>query len=84
MNILRFFLAALGFLGAIFFPPWIPGLSIIALSLRFRAWEVPLIGLVIDLLWRPLHGIEVLPLFTIGAIVIVWGLEPLRKEFLAT
>jgi len=83
MSALRIAIAALGFLGAIFFPPWIPVICIILLSLRFRAWEAIFIGLLVDLLWRaPEAGWQIVPFFTIGAIIIVWALEPLRREFL--
>jgi len=63
-------------------PPWVPLVLIILLSLRFRAWEVPLIGLLMDLLWLPQLSLQHPPLYTILSLVIVWALEPLRREFL--
>ena len=80
MTILRISVAVIGFLGAIFAPWWIPAICIVLLSVRFRAWEAILLGVLMDLLWLPAGG---LPLFTIGAIVCVWIFEPLRTEFLA-
>jgi len=76
-------LCALGILGAIFAPPWLPLLCMALLALRFRAWEVLLIGLFVDFLWLPTGSfLYPLPLFTFVGIVLVWGLEPLRAEFL--
>jgi len=51
------------------------------LAFRYPAWEVLFIGLLTDFLWMP--GLfSQLPIFTLAALVLVWGLEPLRKEFL--
>lgn len=80
MTALRIVVAAIGFLGAIFAPWWVPATCIVLLSIRFRAWEAVLLGLLMDLLWLPAGG---LPLFTAFAIVVVWIFEPLRSEFLA-
>jgi hypothetical protein len=85
MNNLRIAVATLGFIAAIFLPPWIPVLCIILLSVRFRAWEAILIGAFIDLSWLPSGTlIHSLPLFTIAALLIVWGFEPLRAQFLVS
>lgn len=75
----RIAIAALGFLSAVVLNTWIPALAIIALAVVWRAWEALLLGLAIDLLWSPFGH---MPFFTIGAIFIVWVLEPIRKEFL--
>lgn len=80
MTILRIVVAIIGFLGAIFLPWWVPAICIVLLSIRWRAWEAVLLGLLMDLLWLPAGGF---PLFTIGAIAVVWAFEPLRSEFLA-
>ena len=79
---LRILLAGLGFLGVIMFPPWVALVSIVLLSARYRAWEAILIGLFADLAWLPSVSIHSLPLFTMVAILIVWGFEPLRAQFL--
>lgn len=70
------------FLSAVFALPWITFLALVLLALRFRAWEVPVIGLAMDFLWLPGSFMLPLPLFTLAALVIVWGLEPLRSELL--
>ncbi len=79
MTILRITLAAIGFFSAILLSPWVTGVAMLALAFLWRAWEVLFLGLCIDLLWSPVGHI---PIFTIGAILIVWVLEPIRKEFL--
>jgi hypothetical protein len=54
------------------------------LAFRFRAWEVMVLGMFIDFLWLPGGTfIAPLPLFTIAGLILVWGLEPLRSEFLS-
>ena len=79
-NNIRVFLFLLGLWGALFGPWWLALVSIILLSLRFRAWEVLVLGLLVDLLWLPAgwHW----PYFLITSIVVVWVFEPLRKELL--
>ncbi len=75
-------MGVIGLLGTIFAPPWVPLIAVAVLALRFRAWEVPVIGLMMDFLWLPGSFFYPLPLFTIASIILVWGLEPLRNEFL--
>ena len=75
-------LAVIGFAGALLAPPWLPMLVIVVLSLRFRALEAIAIGFFTDMLWQAGGLTDALPLYTIAAIIIVWGLEPLRLEFL--
>ena len=83
MTAIRITIAAIGFIGAIFWPWWIPAICIVLLAIRWRAWEAIVLGLFMDLLWlSPGSGIHGLPLFTIGAIAVVWAFEPLRTEFL--
>jgi len=82
-NYVRVALAVIGLISIFILPTWVPVLCIVALALRFRAWEAILIGVLIDLTWLPSgSSIHMLPLFTILALVIVWGLEPLRAQFL--
>ncbi len=79
----RIFLDILGIVGALFAPPWVPAVCIILLALRYPAWEVLVIGLLMDFLWLPAGSlIQPFPFFTVGALVLVWGLEPLRRQFL--
>ncbi len=82
MNNFRLAIAAIGFIGGFIAPPWIPMLCIVVLALRFRATEAIVLGLLIDVLWLPAGFPAALPVYTILAVVIVWGLEPLRLEFL--
>ena len=83
MSKLRIAIGTIGFLSALFITPWVCFVCMILLSLRYRAIEVIVLGLLIDLLWIPgTPFIDAFPFFTIAAIVLVWGLEPLRLEFL--
>jgi hypothetical protein len=84
MNNLRIIIALLGVIGVIALPPWVPVLCVIALSVRFRAWEAIFIGALMDFAWLPSSAFHSLPLFTIAALLIVWGFEPLRAEFLVS
>jgi hypothetical protein len=85
MNIksFRIILGTIGFIGVLFLPPWVPVVCIVLLSLRFRAWEAILLGAFIDITWLPsVASLHSLPLFSIAALLIVWGFEPLRAQFL--
>ncbi len=88
MNQVRATVAFIGFIGVVFLPPWVPILCIILLAVRYRSWEAILIGALVDLTWLPSGTIMFssiqLPLFTIAAILIVWGFEPLRAQFLVS
>ena len=79
---MRFTLAFFGILSAIFAPPWVTIICMGLLAFRYPAWEVLLIGLFTDFLWMPQGFLHPLPIFTIAGLILVWGLEPLRKEFL--
>lgn len=70
-----------GIAGAFFLPWWVPLVCMIGLALRYPAWEVLVIGLVMDLLWLPGQGFE-WPVFLITGIVLVWICAPLRNQFL--
>ncbi len=74
-------MGAVGFFGVIFGPWWLPLLVMLLLSLRYPAWEVPLMALCIDLIWYA-SGAAPLPFVTLCAIAIVWALGPLRKQLL--
>ena len=79
----RIVIALFGTISVFILPSWVAVLCIIALALRYRAWEAILIGALIDLAWLPSGSVEhALPLLTLLALVIVWGLEPLRAQFL--
>lgn len=78
MLILRITIAVMGFLAAIVLNAWVPAIAIVALAFLWRSWEALLLGLFVDLLWLPQGQI---PFFTVGAILVVWVMEPIRKEF---
>ena len=81
----RIAIAFFGFISIFTLPPWIPFLCIILLALRYSAWEAIILGALVDLVWLPSGtSIHLLPLFTIGALIIVWGLEPIRARFLVS
>lgn len=82
MSNFRLAIAVVGFLGALIAPAWVPMLCIVLLAVRFRAAEAIAIGFFMDMLWLPSAFPDALPLYTIASIIIVWGLEPLRLEFL--
>ena len=65
----------------LFASPLFVVLGIGALALRWRAWEVLLIGLLIDMIYVPLGGFLGIPFpATIIALLVVWGLEPFRDQ----
>ena len=79
---MRLLLAILGIVFVFIAPPWLTAMCILALSLRWRAWEVLLIGACADILWFPgtfSYGIPVVTLFSLVVLII---LEPLRNELL--
>ena len=79
--LIRVLLTFFGVWGIMFGYPWMVLASMTFLALRFRAWEVLALGASMDLLWLPEKFLyDPLPLFTLGALLLLWGLEPLRKE----
>lgn len=85
-NNLRIILGALLFASVLFAPPYIAAVFALALALRWRAWEVALAGIFADFLWLPASvsftSVETLPLVTLISIILVVGLEPLRRQLL--
>ncbi len=81
-SLFRIVVAVCGFVAALIAPPWVAMLAVVILALRYAAWEALFIGLLIDLAWLPAISFQHLPLYTLFAIAIVWGLEPLRSRFL--
>ncbi len=61
---------------------WLGVLCAVALSLRYRAWEVILFGAFLDVLWLPHEQLYGIPIATCSALIIVWTLEPLRRQFM--
>ena len=83
VDIARISIALVGIAGAFFAPWWLPAVCMVLLSLRWRAWEVPLLGLLIDFLWLPAGSPLIhVPLFTLTGLAIVWLFEPMRSQFL--
>jgi len=80
---LRVVLGLLGVFAAFFAPPYVPLIIMGILALVYAAWEALLLGLLVDLLWLPSGSLfDPLPVFTFAALILVWGLEPLRSEYL--
>lgn len=67
-------------------PPVVVAAIALALSLRWRAWEVIVAGVFMDFLWSPavlsLTSWDTIPLATPIAIALVFGFEPLRRQLL--
>jgi hypothetical protein len=80
---IRALIAAIGY-GSLFVGlPIVTAVCILLLALRYRAWEAVLLGLFVDFMWLPSeYALYTLPYFTLGSIIVVWGLEPLRRQFL--
>ncbi|MBL8158557.1 hypothetical protein JNK62_03420 [bacterium] len=82
----RIFLGIIMFTSAVFAPWWVPLIAAVILSLRFRAWEVILAGMFMDLYWMPAYvsfaSFDSIPFATVVAAVLVFGLEPIRKQLL--
>lgn len=64
-------------------PSWFPIVAMGVLTLRWAAWEILIIGALVDLVWLPYGSfIHTPPLFSLAALVLLWGLGPLRRELL--
>lgn len=82
-RIIRAALIGTAITGALYAPFWAPLFCMFVLSARYRAVEVPFIGLFIDFLWLPSVGfMDPFPLFTMLGIALLWLLEPMRRELL--
>jgi hypothetical protein len=80
-NNMRLSLVIAGLFSAFFAPWWVTVFFMIALSVRYRAWEVLVLGLLMECLWLP-AGFGHLPVFMLASILIVWIFEPLRDQLL--
>lgn len=84
---MRIMIALIGFVTILTGPWWLPLTCMILLCLRWQAIEALAIGLSMDFIWigssmlvtAPWHGF---PMFTIASIILLWGLEPLRRQLL--
>ena len=69
--------------GALFAAPWVVVIAMVLLMIRWRAWEVVGIALLIDMLYIPIGGIFGVPfIITPIALLMLWGFEPLREHWL--
>ena len=78
----RICFALVGFCGVLVAPWWVPLACMVLLSLRYAAWEVPLMGLLTDLVWFSHGGFFAFHIFTVLGIALVWLAYPLRRQFL--
>ncbi len=71
----------------LFAPPWAVAIVAVFFAARYRAWEVVIAGMCMDLLWLP-HSLDLsvsldnIPAATLLSILLVFGLEPLRRQLL--
>lgn len=79
-------ITGIAFASALFAPPWMPMICAGALALRWRAWEVLPLGMLIDMLYLPAGQFFLGIPFpaTLAALVLLWGFEPLRRQLMAT
>ncbi|MFZ2886821.1 MAG: hypothetical protein WA021_03310 [Minisyncoccia bacterium] len=73
------------FASVVFAPWWIALAFAVALSLRWRAWEVVIAGVLFDMLWLPslsFSSWDTVPLGTILSLVLILVFEPLRRQLL--
>lgn len=80
MRAVRILIALLGILAAVFGQPWLTFAIMLVLCVLFRSWEAVLLGAIVDFMWLPPGHF---PWFIISAVIFLWALEPLRREFLA-
>jgi hypothetical protein len=82
----RLLVGVVMFWGVLFAPWWVPLICAVLLTLRFRAGEVILAGMFMDLYWMPslvsLTSFDTVPFATIVAIILFFGLEPVRRQLL--
>lgn len=78
---MRAALSVCALFSALWAPWWATLLFIVLLSSLYSAWEVPVIGFVSDLVWRPVIGpLDPFPVMLVTSLVVVWACEPLRKR----
>jgi hypothetical protein len=82
MSRTRAVLAVTMFSSAFLLPWWVGAFVGVFLAVRYRAWEVVLFGLLLDILWLPQGFLYGIPIGTCTALILVWTLEPLRRQFL--
>lgn len=82
MRVARIILVVVGLLSVLIAPPWVPAIIVLLLTLRWRAWEVLFIGALMDVLWLSDFFFYGLPVATLASALLLWLLEPFRKELL--
>jgi hypothetical protein len=63
-------------------PVWVTILIAFLLAFRWEAWEVIVLGVMVDALWLPSGSFWGVPLATVSALILVWLLAPIRNELL--
>lgn len=81
MNAWRVPLFLFGLSTVLFNAPLASLIVMTALALRYAAWEILILGLLTDFLFQPALPVAV-PFFTLASLMLLWGLEPMRREFL--
>lgn len=71
------------FVSVLFFPPWVSLILAVLMCVRYRAWEVIVLGVFVDMATLPEVSWSLVPWATLVALILVWGLEPLRRELLS-
>lgn len=78
---IRIALAAAALVSVLFAPIWVSVILGIVLGSLWEAWEVIILGLLIDLLYLPPEGLWHIPMpATLLAIAFVWAMIPVRKR----
>ncbi len=73
-----FFLASL--ICVLFGPWWGALIGAVLVSMRYRAYEMVLLGIIADVLWLSHDILWGIPVITGATIFIMWFFEPLRRE----
>lgn len=79
----RILLSSVGILGVFFLPWFVPAGAALLLAFKYAAPEVVVIGLLFDLTWGPGMSALHVPYATLLSLVVLFALEPLRREFLS-
>jgi len=79
---IRVALGALMLVSGLFLPWYVTLVWALALCLRYRAWEVVGIAVMLDLFWMPTSLPLAFPYMTLCALALLAVFEPLRKQLL--
>lgn len=79
---IRVALGALTFISGLFFPWYITLVFAVAVSVRYPAWELVGIAVILDLFWMPASLPYAFPYMTLSALALLMVFEPLRKQLL--